>query len=40
MIVLAAAEPLAGVILQPEAALDLCLRLIGAVNALRRPPAP
>jgi hypothetical protein len=35
-----AAEPLAGVILPPEGALDLALRLIGAVNALRRPPEP
>ena len=34
-----AAKPLAGAILEPEAALDLSLRLIGAVNALRRPPA-
>jgi hypothetical protein len=33
-----AAEPLAGVILPPEGAFDLALRLIGAVNQLRRPP--
>jgi len=33
-------EPRIGAFLQAESALDLCLRLLGAVNALRRPPAP